>query len=51
MSNIETMMRQKYPSIRWCQGREMEGNGVSFGPTVQMSAKYNRAKREQTQQP
>lgn len=37
---IEKMMRSKYPTVRWKQGRDTEGvgdyRGVTFGPTVQM---------------
>ena len=28
-------MRAENPTVRWMQGREIEGNGVMFGPTVQ----------------
>lgn len=33
---IETMMRAKYPDIKWMHGREIEGGNVTFGPTIQM---------------
>lgn len=40
LNNIEKMMRRKHPSIRWKQGRQIEGDGDNsgwkFGPTVQM---------------
>jgi len=40
ISNVEKMMRAKFPEIKWKQGREVEGQGdyrgVTFGPTVQM---------------
>lgn len=50
--NIEKMMRSKYPTMKWKQGREIEGvgnnRGVSFGPTVQMlrTKKQRIAERE-----
>jgi hypothetical protein len=28
-------MRAKWPTVRWMQGREIDGDGVTFGPTVQ----------------
>lgn len=33
---VEAAMRKEHPTVRWMQGREIEGNGVSFGPTVQL---------------
>ena len=42
---VEREMRAKYPTIRWMQGREIEGDGWRFGPTVQKLKKQN----EQTQ--
>lgn len=40
ISQIEKMMRVKYPTIKWQQFRDTEGEGdyrgVTFGPTVQM---------------
>ena len=32
---VEKQMRAEYPAMRWMQGKEIEGNGVAFGPTVQ----------------
>lgn len=32
---VEAIMRAEHPTVRWMQGREIEGNGVMFGPTVQ----------------
>ena len=32
---VEAAMRSRYPTMRWMQGRELEGDGVRFGPTVQ----------------
>lgn len=32
---VEKQMRAKWPTVRWMQGRESEGGGVRFGPTVQ----------------
>lgn len=32
---VEKQMRAKWPTVRWMQGREIEGDGVTFGPTVQ----------------
>ena len=38
--NVERMMREKHPEIKWMQGKEIEGRGdnrgVKFGPTIQM---------------
>lgn len=28
-------MRAAHPAVRWMQGREIEGGGMTFGPTVQ----------------
>lgn len=39
LRNVEKMMRAKYPTVKWMQGKEIEGVGhnlrVTFGPTVQ----------------
>ncbi len=32
---VEKSMRAKWPMIAWMHGKEIEGNGVTFGPTVQ----------------
>lgn len=32
---VEKQMRAEWPTVRWMQGREIEGDGVTFGPTVQ----------------
>ena len=32
---VERAMRAKHPTIRWMQGREIEGVGRTFGPAVQ----------------
>lgn len=40
---VEQRMRAKYPTMKWMQGRRIEGNGVSFGPTVQ-KAKMRKSK-------
>lgn len=32
---VEKQMRAEHPTMRWMQGKEIEGNGVTFGPTVQ----------------
>lgn len=32
---VEKQMRAEYPTMRWMQGKELEGDGVTFGPTVQ----------------
>lgn len=32
---VERQMRAKWPTVRWMHGREIEGDGVTFGPTVQ----------------
>ena len=34
-AKVEATMRAAHPEIRWMQGREIEGDGVMFGPTVQ----------------
>ena len=41
---VEAIMRAEYPTVRWMQGREIEGDGVMFGPTVQ------KLKRKQNKQ-
>lgn len=35
--NIESMMREKHPELRWMQGRAVEGGNIQFGPTILMS--------------
>jgi len=32
---VEEEMRILHPTVRWMRGREVEGNGCTFGPTVQ----------------
>jgi hypothetical protein len=32
---VDAEMRKQHPNIKWMQGREIEGNGFRFGPTVQ----------------
>jgi len=32
---VEREQRARFPEIVWMQGKEIEGNGVQFGPTVQ----------------
>lgn len=32
---VEKQMRAEYPTMRWMQGKELEGDGVTCGPTVQ----------------
>jgi hypothetical protein len=43
---VEREMRAKHPTVRWMQGREIEGDGFTFGPTVQ---KLKRKQNEQGQ--
>ena len=32
---VEKQMRAEWPTVRWMQGKEIEGDGMTFGPTVQ----------------
>jgi len=32
---VDTMLRERWPELRWMQGKEIEANGVTLGPTVQ----------------
>lgn len=32
---VERLMRAEHPTVRWMQGKEIEGDGWKFGPTVQ----------------
>ena len=34
-TSVEAICRAEYPRVRWMQGREIEGLGMTFGPTVQ----------------
>lgn len=34
LSSVENQMRAKHPEVRWMHGTEIEGDGVTFGPTV-----------------
>lgn len=36
LKTTEAEMRARYPKIKWMHGREVEGGGVLFGPTVRM---------------
>lgn len=35
LAKVEAAMRSRYPTMRWMQGKEIEGGGVRLGPTVQ----------------
>lgn len=35
IDKVEKQMRAKWPTVRWMQGKEIEGDGWTFGPTVQ----------------
>ena len=34
-AKVEAAMRGAHPTLRWMDGREIEGHGIKFGPTVQ----------------
>lgn len=44
---VEKQMRAEHPTMRWMQGKEIEGNGVTFGPTVQKMKTPVEAARKQ----
>ena len=46
-SAMEKQMRAEHPTMRWMQGKEIEGNGVTFGPTVQKMKTPVEAARKQ----
>ena len=34
-AKVEKQMRSDHPTIKWMQGKNIEGNGIAYGPTVQ----------------
>ncbi len=46
---VEKQMRAKWPDVRWMQGREIEADGVTFGPTVQKLKTPIKARKQNVQ--
>ena len=46
IKKIEFAMRILFPTVHWMQGSEIEGKGVTFGPTIQRLKRFPRAKKK-----